>query len=76
MSVVIKTAENVRAEIARKAMKTAEVAALWEISPEAVRQKLKGDVRITVEELADLANRLDIPIARLLDGVDLPKEGE
>lgn len=60
-------AGNVRAEIARRRITTAEVAAAVGIGPASVRDRLRGRIRWADTELQSLAAHLGIPTSVLTD---------
>lgn len=60
-------AGNVRAEIARRRITTAEVAEVVGIGPASVRDRLRGRIRWADTELQSLAAHLGIPTSVLTD---------
>lgn len=59
------TAE-IRAALARKGTTTAEIATVLSRSQATASRKLNGQIPITLDELAAIAEFLDVPLADLL----------
>lgn len=57
-----RTAAVVRAEVARRKIRTAELAALLDLSRTTVWRRLNGEYPFDVAELAAIAAHLDVPI--------------
>lgn len=60
------TADNVRAEVARRRVRQADLADLLGISQQAMSRRLHGEVSLTVDELKLIAAHLDMPVHVLL----------
>lgn len=63
------TAANVRAELARGGYSAAGVANAIGWSQSRLARRLKGETPFDVNELAEIAAFLDLPLAALLPGV-------
>ena len=65
-----RTAANVRAELARAGVsgRSAALALGW--SPSRMARRLSGETPFTVEEVAALAQHLEIPLGVLIHGLD------
>lgn len=61
---------NLGGELGRRGLTRPKAAAGIGIKPSTLHAKLNGDRRITLEELIALAAWLNIPISRLLEGID------
>ena len=60
---------NVRAEMARKGVSQAALGSHLGISQVAVSSRLKGKTPFTIDQLAQVAALLDVPLATLAEGV-------
>ncbi|WP_336791812.1 helix-turn-helix transcriptional regulator [Gordonia malaquae] len=58
----------VRAEMARRRKTQADLAPVLGVTRQAVSRRLTGDVPLTVDELAAIADFLDVPVTQLLGG--------
>jgi transcriptional regulator with XRE-family HTH domain len=65
-----RVAGNVRAEMARLNVNQTQLATAMDLTQAAVSRRLTGKVPFNVQELAALAIFLDIPVARLTEGLD------
>jgi transcriptional regulator with XRE-family HTH domain len=63
-------AANVRAEMARQQIKQSEVAIAIGVGQSGVSKRLAGTVAFDVNELAQIAVLLGVPVARLLEHSD------
>lgn len=61
-------AANLRAEIARRQKRQADLAAIWGVSPMAVSRRINGAVPISADQIASAAKWLGVPTAALLEG--------
>lgn len=59
-------AANVRAEMARRQVTQATLAAALGVTQQAVSRRLRGDVDFTVSELQAVADVLEVPVADLI----------
>lgn len=62
-----RTGANVRAEMARRGVKQAELAGELGMSQSMLSYRLSGQVVFNVDELARVAAVLEVPVATLLD---------
>lgn len=62
-----RTGANVRAEMARRGVKQAELAGALGMSQSMLSYRLSGQVVFNVDELARIAAVLEVPVATLLD---------
>ena len=60
------TGANVRAEIARRGMTQAEVAAAMGVSQSQFSKRLRGTIPFNINELSTIATLLDVPLGDLL----------
>jgi len=60
---------NIRAELARKGVSQAALARHLGLAPSGVANRTSGRTTINVNELAAIADFLDVPVSRLLDGI-------
>lgn len=63
-------AANVRAEVARRGLRHADLADALGISRPAMSRRLTGDMTFDVDELQTVARFLGVPVAHLLDAAD------
>lgn len=63
---------NVRGEMARRRVTQARLSSALGISQAAVSKRLRGETPFDINELALIARVLDVPLARLTEGVDTP----
>jgi transcriptional regulator with XRE-family HTH domain len=63
-------ARNVRGEMARKGFTQARVGAALGVTQSSVSARLRGKASFSIDELVTLAHLLDVPLDRLLEGVD------
>jgi len=60
---------NVRAEMARRGVTQSRVGAWLGMAPSAVSHRLTGRTPLDINELVKIADLLNVPLGRLLDGV-------
>lgn len=60
---------NIRAEMVRRGISQEAIAKLLDLSQAAVSSRLRGETRITVDEVVKIAAHLKVDPATLLDGV-------
>jgi len=60
-------AGEIRAELARKRMSQRELALCLGMGPVALSRRLRGVVRLSVPELAEIARVLDAPVSQFTD---------
>jgi len=61
---------NVRGAMARRGITQVQMATLLGVSQPAVSARLRGETPFDVNELARVAKALDVPIERLVEGID------
>ena len=59
-------ADNISAELARRRLKRADLASVWQVSAVGVSRRLNGSTRITADELVAVADYLGLQVADLL----------
>jgi transcriptional regulator with XRE-family HTH domain len=67
---------NVRGEMARKGFTQTRVASALGVSQASVSARLRGVTPFSIDELVTLAQVLDVPLDRLLEGVEVPAAAE
>jgi transcriptional regulator with XRE-family HTH domain len=65
-----RVAGNVRAEMGRQNVTQVQLAGAMSLTQAAISRRLTGKVPFNVQELADLAVFLDVPVSRLTEGLD------
>jgi len=60
---------NVRAEVARRALRQTEIAAVLNVTQSQVSKRLLGQIPFSATELVLLADLLDVAPSAFLDGV-------
>lgn len=66
---IVDVAANVRAEVARRRIRQADLADAMGLDQRAVSRRLLGHVEFSATELQKVAQILDVPVARLLGEV-------
>lgn len=61
---------NLGGELGRRGLSRPKAAAGIGIKPSTLHAKLNGDRKISLEEIVALAAWLDIPVSKLLEGMD------
>lgn len=64
------TGANIKAEMARRGVTQTGLAARLDITQSALSKRLRGVISLNVDELAAIADALDVPVSTLLAGVE------